>query len=94
MSVFGLQRPVLSSCSKGFSLSPEKMFRAIDAQLLVKLIFITDIPQEFMNLTKRNGQKKIQFQFKFTAASLMKSAFFFFFNLKLTHIEKIFLPCT
>ena len=36
---------------KGFSRSPEKIFRAVDVQLLVKLTFIYDLPQEFMNLT-------------------------------------------
>ena len=36
---------------KKFSRSPEKIFRAADVQLLVKLTFIYDLPQEFMNLT-------------------------------------------
>ena len=30
---------------------PEKIFRAVDDQPLVKLTFIYDLPQEFMNLT-------------------------------------------
>ena len=36
---------------KSFSRSPKKIFRAVDVQLLVKLTFIFDLPQEFMNLT-------------------------------------------
>ena len=39
--------------SQGFSRSSEEMiFRAIDVQLLVKLAFIYDVPQEFMTLTQ------------------------------------------
>ena len=36
---------------KNFSRSPEKIFRAVGVQLLVKLTFIYELPQEFMNLT-------------------------------------------
>ena len=51
VSVLEWQRLVLSSWSKSFSRSPEKIFRAVDVQLLVKLTFIYDLSQEFMNLT-------------------------------------------
>ena len=36
---------------KSFSRSPDKIFRAVDVQLLVKLTSIYDLPQEFMKLT-------------------------------------------
>ena len=31
---------------------PRENFRAVDVQLLVKLTFICDLPQEFINLTQ------------------------------------------
>ena len=36
---------------KKFFSQPREIFRAVDVQLLVKLTFIYDLPQEFINLT-------------------------------------------
>ena len=36
---------------KKFFSQPRENFRAVDVQLLVKLTFIYDLPQEFINLT-------------------------------------------
>ena len=51
VSVVEWQRLMLSSWLKSSSRSPEKIFRAVDVQLLVKLTFIYNLPQELMNLT-------------------------------------------
>ena len=50
VSVVEWQRLMLSSWLKS-SRSPEEILRAIDVQLLVKLTFIYNLPQELMNLT-------------------------------------------